>query len=895
MRRIKSFAIALLLILTSTSLWAQISVDAPNVVGLNEQFNITFTLSEKASSFEWNPSDDFQLVWGPQTGSSTSISIINGKHSKTSRYTYTYVLLPRANGNFTLPAAHAVVGGKEVYSKNIVIQVVNNGASSGHSASGSSQSSAGSSSSSGANIDRLSSAPRPERSADDIFMKLSLSRTSAVVGEPITATLKLYTRGNVAGFEDAHFPTFNGFWTQELESPQNIAFQRESVGDRIYNSAVLRKWVLIPQKSGAITIDPAELVCLLQQRISTGNSIFDGFFDDYQTIRKRILTESVTINVSSLPKGAPASFTGAVGSFKISATLNTDSLKVHDAASLMLNISGKGNVALIGAPKINFPPDSELYDVKTSDHMDAGSGGTSGSRSFEYPFIPRSYGDFEIEPVEFSYFDINSRRYVTLKTEPITYHVAKGSESDSVGGSKNVDIPITVRKDVKVLGDDIHYISTRLPELSGHAVFFVGSVWFWVLSALIVILAAFVGLMTAAVRRRRGDVVGTRTRAASKVARKRLAAAGRYLADNLYGAYYEELHKALLGYAADKFAMGSADLSKEAIASVFASASVPSDLTQAYVELLDQCEFARYAPSSDNQAMKESYEKAVEVISMIESKIKKGGSPVAKALIFVALTGFSSMGFAEKAAAADNAQAASGEGDYVNIQWNAAVEAYSAGDYATALSAFDSIADLGLSSPELYVNIANAHFKLGETGAAILYYERALKLDPSSKDARYNLGIANSKTVDKIEQLPEFFLKTWARNFCYLLPSNHWAVLFLVLLAFFCSLLLVFFLSRKKGWRITAFFSAIVVLLLSCMVLACSLVQKRDFESCDKAIVTKPVTAAKSSPSAASSADLFVLHEGTKVTLLDTVGSWSNIEIADGREAWVPSADITVI
>ena len=527
-----------LLLLPAAGLDAQIRMDAPSVVGLDEQFKITFTLGEKPSSFEWTQGDNFQLVWGPQTGSSTSISIVNGKTTKSSQYTYTYVLIPRANGNFSLPAAHAVVGGKDVYSKAPHIEVVSNGSSSQGGASSQSGTatvpgtSQGSSQSSGT------------ANASDLFMKFSLSRTSAVVGEPITATLKLYTRVDISGFEDAKFPSFNGFWAQETEAPQNISFVRESVGDRIYNAAVLRKWVIIPQKTGAISIEPAELICLVQERISYGGgSIFDGFFDDFQTTRKRVTSAAYTVNVSALPAGAPSSFTGAVGTYSISAKLSTDSLKVHDAASLTVTVTGKGNVALVGAPKVKFPPDSEVYDTKTSDKIDAGSGGMSGSKIFEYPFIPRSHGEFEIEPVEFTCYDIKARKYVTLTTGPIPYKVSKGNDSDIPVSSEGVNIPVGSKKSVKNLNEDIRFISTKVPQLSSESTFIVGTPLFWGTSILILALGAVAYFLISTLRKNRADKVRVKTKGASKVARKRLAAAGDYLDKNLYTAFYEELLK----------------------------------------------------------------------------------------------------------------------------------------------------------------------------------------------------------------------------------------------------------------------------------------------------------------------------------------------------------------
>ena len=272
-----------------------------------------------------------------------------------------------------------------------------------------------------------------------------------VIGEPVIATVKLYQRTNISGFESASFPSFNGFWSQELEAPTNIEFQRETYDGQIYNAAVLRKFLLIPQRQGQITIDPAELVCLISVRVSSGgNSIFDGFFDDYRTVRKKVQTKPVTVNVAALPAGAPASFGGGVGEFTISAAVSKDSLKTHEAATLVVTVAGKGNVSLLEAPKVSFPPDMEVYDTKVASNI--APGGISGTRKYEYPFIPRSYGDFVIEPIKYSYYDVNQKKYVTLQTDPIDLKVLKGNETESSGPMM---VPGIGQKDVKDLDTDI--------------------------------------------------------------------------------------------------------------------------------------------------------------------------------------------------------------------------------------------------------------------------------------------------------------------------------------------------------------------------------------------------------------------------------------------------------
>lgn len=875
----KLFCIVAFLLTAIFQMSAQnvIRVEAPDVVAVNEQFNVTFIIEgEKSpSDFQWSSGDDFQLVWGPQKGSSSSIQIINGKRSSSHQTTFTYILIPKATGTFQLPAATALLSGDRISSTQASIQVVSDGASS----SQSSGQNGGKSSRGG----QTSSTGSGEISSNDLFMRLSLSRTEVVIGEPITATLKIYQRANVVGFENAKFPTFNGFWSQETYVPNNIEFKRESLDDKIYNTAVLRTYVLIPQQSGAITIDPAELVCLVNIRTapSSSNSLFDSFFqDEYRTIRKRVTTPAVKVKVNPLPAGQPASFGGGVGNFGISARLTTDNLKTHDAASLIITVSGRGNVALLEEPKVNFPPDFEVYDTKTTENTDKSNGGTSGSKSFEYPFIPRSHGDFTIEPVEYSYYDVNAGKYVTLRTEPLHVKVAKGKGGDST--------PVTTvnsgveRKDVKSLADDIRFIFTGKPGLSGSGSFFVGSVFFWILLALMILGATSVYLAFRKVAAMRADVAGTKNRRATKMAQKRLKLAGEYLDKNLYTAFYEELHKALIGFVSDKLNMDMSEISKDNIASALTEGGVSEEQTKAFTDLLDACEFARYSPDGGNEAMRSHYDAALKVISSIDSGLKTGGKSLRKVVTVVTL--LLSLGASMNIQAKD-----------LDSLWTAGVQAYMDGKFSDASAAWTSIEESGQKSAKLYYNLGNAWFKQGNYPKAILNYERALRLDPSYSDARYNLEFTSNFVQDKIEPVPEFILKSVARKVCYVMGSNAWAVIFLVLLAAALVMGLLFLLGSSVGKRRAGFYCGIVLLLLSAGALSFSIWQKSDSVKTDTAIVMSPVSSVKSSPSSGSSKDLFVIHEGTKVTILDEVGSWKNIALADGRQGWLTSNELEVI
>ena len=845
-----------------------IQVQTHKVVAEDERFNVTFVIdgNVKVSEFSWEPGSDFQLLWGPQRGHSSSIQIINGKTTKSVQTTFSYVLRPLKAGRFSLPSARANVDGKELVSSSESIEVVSQQAQSR-------QQNPSSSSQSQTQQPKATQ----QRTGEDIILTLNLSRTNVVVGEPITATIMLYTRADIAGFESAQFPDFNGFWSQEQDSPTNIEFSRATYNGQIYNAALLKKYMLIPQQTGALTISPAEIVCLVNVRTApSGNSIFDGFFDSVTTVRQKVVSKAVKVNVSALPKGAPESFGGGVGEFTISAKMSKDSLKTHEAASLIVTVSGKGNISLIQAPDVKLPPDMEAYDTKTSDRVD--KSGYSGSKRYEYPFIPRSWGDFVIPPVKYSYYDVKAGKYVTLQTDSIAFNVARGAD---VPGAGTV-ISAPSQKDVKSLGTDIRYINVKNSHLSAKGVFFVGSALFWVLTALIVLLAVLCWAAFRKIAARRADVAGAKNRKATKMAMKRLRLAGTFLRQNLYTAFYEELHKALLGFMSDKLNVPVAELSKERIAEILSEGGVPASLIDSFVGLIDACEFARYSPSAGNEAMTAHYEAALDVISSVDSNMKtsktvsKGKTLMLTLLLMIPIA----------SSAAEN---------YPDSLWNAANEAYAQERWEDAVNDYTAIAEASMESAPLWCNLGSAWYKNGNLGKAILCYERALKLDPSYEDARYNLELLNAMKLDRLESVPELILATWMKNLGRTLDSDSWAVCFLVFLVLTLAMVLLFILGSSATSRRAGFFTGVVCLLLAVASLSFSLWQKNEYMKADKAIIMKPVSSVKSSPSGDSAKDLFVLHEGTNVQVLDNVGGWSNIELSDGRQGWLPSSDIEII
>lgn len=834
-----------------------IQVKAPNVVTLNEQFNITFIVEgARPSDFSWSAGDDWVNIWGPAKGYSVQTQNINGKQSQQSQSTFTYTVRAAREGSIPVPQAAAVVNGQQIHSGDVKIEVLAGAASQPKTQSAAGQP-----------VAEESAAQSP---APATFLIMEVSKDNVVIGQPVTAVIKLYTNENIYSFEDYRGPAFDGFKIQSADSPSRWSFQRELYDGKIYESTTICEYVVIPQSTGKVEIAPAELIYLEAVPVS------DRLFGHMDLVRHKVATDPVTLNVKSLPSSRPDSFAGGVGTFTASAYLNNDNLKTHDYASLSVKVSGTGNLNMLTVPKVAFPDHMEVYEPTTTSNM--ASDGISGSFVYEYPFIPRTAGDYEIGPIDYTYYDTDRNKFVTITIPAIAVSVAQGTEPEAAATTWYS----SSRSKVATQNMDIRHIDTKSADLEPKGDFFVGSTLFWVFSLLFCIAAFIIWFLFRKMAARNADVAGMKHRKATKMALKRLRKAGDLLKKDQSAAFYEELHNALLGYVSDKLNMPVAELSKERISEVLLGNGVSEAVVGELVEILDSCEFARYAPSAANQAMTSDYEKAVEVISSIDSNMKTRRGNIGKYTAIALLL-----------CCCFNASAQ--EGPDAESLWTAANESYEQGDYAQAAADYEAISEMGLESPALYYNTANAYFQQGKLANAILYYERALKLDPSYSDAEYNLNYANSLISDKIDPVPEFFLKEWFRSISYMMDSDGWAITFLILLAVTLSLGLTFLLARSVVWKRVGFYAGIVTLVLMFSALAFSLWQKSDYEDSDKAIVMRALEVRSTPSNEASQKVLFELNPGTKVEVLEIRGSSMKISIADGRQGWVKTYDLEII
>lgn len=605
MRKIVFLWIALLAF--ATQMYADDKVtftaSAPDAVAVGDQFRLSYTVNtQKVKDFRAPSIKGFDVLMGPTR--SYSMQSING--NTTESLTFTYILLAQKEGEYTIPGATITANGDQMLSNSVKIKVLP-ADKAGSSQNGGGQST-GRSTSSGTSI-----------SNSDLFITATASKTSVYEQEAILLTYKIYTVVDLRGFDNVKLPDFKGFHSQEVELPNDRRWGLEHYKGRNYHSTVYRQFVLFPQQSGKLTIDAARFDASVE-KMEAIDDPFEAFFNGGAgaiQIKKTLMTPKLTIDVKPLPVGKPADFSGGVGEFNISSSINSTKVKTNDAITIKVVISGTGNLKLVSEPEVKFPEDFEVYDPKVDSKFRLTNAGLSGNKVIEYLAIPRNAGTYKIPSIKFSYFDIKSRSYKTLTTEEYTVQVEKGA-----GNATQTIANFTNKEDLKVLNEDIRFIKQNDVKLSPKGEYFFGSMTYWLFYIVPGLL--FVGCFVAYRKQiaANANVAKVRTKKANKVAVKRMKLAGKLLASNQKDAFYDEVLKALWGYISDKLSIPVSKLSKDNIEEKLRKYGVSEELIQEFLNALNSCEFARFAPGDANQAMDKVYTESFEVISKMENSIK---------------------------------------------------------------------------------------------------------------------------------------------------------------------------------------------------------------------------------------------------------------------------------
>lgn len=579
---------------------------APDVVVSGDQFRLTFTVNtQKVKDFRAPSIKGFEVLMGPSRSSQNSTQIINGKVSSSSSITYTYILMAGKEGTYNIPAASIVADGETKISNSLQIKVLPADDASASSAQGGSASSS------------RSQAVGSKITDKDLFITASASKTKVYEQEAILLTYKVYTVVDLRQLY-GDMPDLKGFHTQEVKLPAQKTFSLEHYNGRNYNTTVWRQYVLFPQQSGTMEIPSITFDGVVAQRINSGDP-FDAFFNggtNYVEIKKKIVTPKLKINVAALPS-KPADFSGAVGTFTMASSINSKSVKTNDAVTIKLTVTGTGNMKLIGTPEVKFPQDFEVYDPKIDNQFNLTREGLSGSKTYEYLAIPRHAGKFTIPAVSFTYFDLKTKTYKTLKSEEYVINVEKGQ-----GNADQVIADFTNKESVKMLGNDVRYIKRGATQFAQRGDYFYGTTAYWMWYIIPFVLFVGVILMYRKQAMDNANTAKMKTKKANKVAVKRMKLAGKLLSENKKNEFYDEVLKALWGYISDKLSIPVSQLSKDNIEQELSRYGVNEELVKAFINVLNDCEFARYAPGDENEAMDKVYTASIEIISKMENSIK---------------------------------------------------------------------------------------------------------------------------------------------------------------------------------------------------------------------------------------------------------------------------------
>lgn len=577
---------------------------APSVVAAGERFRIEFILSN-AGAEKFNPPSftGLDVLAGPVVSTGTIVEIVNGKQTQSSSFTYTYTVEATAKGKATISASSVVADNGKSYSTN---------ATSIEIASGQGGQGSGTSSRGGGGSAKLTN--------ESILLKMEVNKSDVYKGEAVVASLRLYTQVGIAGFEEAKLPAFNGFWKQELDMTQSQS-SRATVGGKVYESQILKQWLIYPQRTGAMEIEQSDFTVVAQvvtQTDPTG-SLFDNFFGGGQSVenvKRKLIAPAVKIRVKELPQPMPANFSGGVGKFTLTSEISSKEVTANSGGSVILKLSGAGDFPLIDAPVIEMPSGFEKYDTKQTEQITNTTAGTTGSRTWEYPFIARAEGDFTIASTTMSYFDPTQGKYVELRTNDFTIKVLHDTNPGSTAGAI---VSGVTKEDLKMLGQDVRYIHTQKLNMVKRGNLFLWSITFFI--SLILIALAFAAMLLLLKKRisNRADVVRTKNKKANSVALRRLKKAKGYMNSGNETGFYEEMLRALWGYMGDKLAISVSDLNKERLREEFVKRGVDEQNGEEFLNLISECEMAQYSPSGSIQ-ISSAYQAALDLIGKLELK-----------------------------------------------------------------------------------------------------------------------------------------------------------------------------------------------------------------------------------------------------------------------------------
>lgn len=838
-----------------------IRVSAPSHVAVGENFRVSYTINtQNVDEFRaGNVPSGLEVIAGPYTSQQSSYQFVNGHTSSSSMITYTYTLYADKAGTYTIPAAHAKVGGRPVASQAVRITV-----------SGSARRGAGGAPQMHDDDEPQASRPSSGRiSAGDLFVKVSANKRRVHEQEPVLLTYKVYTLVDLTSL-DGKMPDLTGFHTQEVPLPQQKSFHLEKLNGKNYRCVTWSQYVMFPQMTGKLSIPSITFKGIVVQQNRSVDP-FEAFFNGgsgYVEVKRNIVAPGLDIQVDPLPT-KPAGFSGGVGKFSISAQFTKPTVKEGDPLTLRVVVGGIGNLKLVKQPVVDFPKNFEKYDPKVTDQTKLTANGIEGNMVFDYLVVPRNQGEYTIPAVSLVYYDTQAEAYKTIKTQPLTIKVEKGD------GQRSSVADYSDAKDT-----DIKSIKEGAAEYVDTKNIFFASISYW--ATILVSLLVFVAIVVVFRKRAiaNADVVGTKGKRANKIATKRLKQAYKLMLKGSQGEFYDEVLRALWGYVGDRLNMPVEQLSREMIADTLASRGIMQDTIDKFITALDECEFERYAPGDPAGNMNKTYDSAMIAIMDIENSLKGSKRKSGVTAIIVVLVALAFQFVAPLQASAITKANADAE--------------FSKGNYQQAVADYEELLKKG-ESAQLYFNLGNSYYRLGNITQSVIAYERAQRLSPSDRDITYNLEFVRSKTIDKIVPVDEMFFVTWYWSLVNSCGVDGWARMAVMSFVLALAMALLFLLGRSEWMRRAGFYAALLLAFVFVMSNVFAWHQKQAFEHRDKAVVVAPTINVKSTPSDTGT-DAFVIHEGTSVIITDrTMKDWFSVTLANGKEGWLKCSQVEVI
>ena len=840
-----------------------ISVSAPSHVAAGENFRVAYTINTSdVEEFRMGGvQDGLEVIAGPYTSSQSSYQMINGHTSSSSSVTITYTLYAAKNGSFTIGASHALVGGKRLSSRPVKIQVSGhaqrtNGAPNMHGQDSYDQ-------------PRMRSAGSAI-SGSDLFIKVSASKKRVHEQEPILLTYKVYTQVDLTQLE-GKMPDLKGFHTQEVPLPQQKTFHTETVNGRPYKCVTWSQYVMYPQMTGRLEIPSITFKGIVVQQnrnVDPMEAFFNGG-SGYVEVKKDIKAPGITLQVDPLPQ-RPANFSGGVGKFNISASLDKKEVKAGEPITLRVVVGGIGNLKLLKQPVVNFPKDFDKYDAKVTDKTRLTANGVEGNMVYDFLAVPRNQGSYTIPSVELTYYDTGKNAYKTIKTQPFKVEVEKGDGTSAES------------EDFASQDKDIHTIKLGKAEQHKADEMFFGSFGYWI--SLLMPLIAFVVLLIVFRRRaiENADIVKKRSNRAGKIATKRLRLANKLMLQGKQGEFYDEVMRALWGYMSYKLNMPAEKLNRDNIRETLGRHFVDDATIEKFTTALDECEFERYAPGDAAGNMNRTFESAMTAIMDIENAINEARKnqkkhPAGYSFVWLLLAMICFGGTSAKAVTKNNADTE-----------------YQKGNYQQAIRDYEEILKNG-ESAEIYFNLGNAYYRTDNITKAVLNYERARLLSPGDDDINFNLQFARSKTIDKITPESEMFFVTWYKSLVTFTSVDNWAKTGILCIVMALLLVLLYLFGPQLMLRKIGFFGGLAFFVIFLLSNLFAFQQKQALDNRTGAIIISPSVNIKKTP-AKNSADQFVLHEGTRVDIIDKgMTDWRCIRVGDGREGWIETKAIEEI